>query len=304
MSAPLTIPDIADDQGIARAAVLYATAGWFVGPLRLIGKHKHAGSILGKGWPDKTSNDPRQVVRWFARKDHDGRIVDRLHRGVFLHVGRSGAIAFDVDAPEHMSDVLRDVIRELRPPFQATRRRCCPPFDPYAEPFGRGHYVFALPPGVVLGNRLGALATDPGWGQVRGTNGIIVAQPTPHANADDGGCYRWWRPGVLPELSAEIVKALLYRPTPRINPRQRYGSIEQLSGRLHGVLTKVSTAVEGERNLLLFWGACRCAEIVDDGLLDQEMIYDTLVDLGMSLDLDENEVTATVGSGLGIGGSL
>jgi hypothetical protein len=44
----------------------------------------------------------------------------------------------------------------------------------------RGHYVFATKPGE-FGNSAGAFMR---YGEVRGRNGVIIAEPTPHA---DGG---------------------------------------------------------------------------------------------------------------------
>jgi hypothetical protein len=60
-------------------------------------------------------------------------------------------------------------------PFQSTR-----PDVPR-----RGHYVFAMPPGRTIGN------PPFGWGEVRGLNGVIIAEPTVHP--EGGGCYRWAR---------------------------------------------------------------------------------------------------------------
>jgi hypothetical protein len=142
---------------------------------------------LGKDWPTKTSRDPATIRTWFTDTDY----------GVFIHLGRSGAVAFDVDAPEHLPPVLVEAIRSEQPPHQPTR-----PKQP-----GRGHYVFAVPPGRKFGNGMGKLKTKEKWGEVRGTNGIIVAFPSVHENPD--GCYGpWVRSGpipVLPDSGADLL---------------------------------------------------------------------------------------------------
>jgi len=83
----LSIPEIASDATVLDAALAYAEAGWFVLP---VNGSKHAGSVLGRGWPDKSSRDPKQIAAWFAGNNF----------GVALHVGRSGAVCLDIDHPE------------------------------------------------------------------------------------------------------------------------------------------------------------------------------------------------------------
>jgi len=69
-------------KGVSRldAAFLYAAAGWYTVPIRL--DTKHPGLVLGKGWPEKSSRNPQDLNRWFARSGC----------GLALHVGRSGAL--------------------------------------------------------------------------------------------------------------------------------------------------------------------------------------------------------------------
>jgi hypothetical protein len=160
----LAVPEISADTDVLTAALAYAEAGWYVLPVRL--GTKDPGSVVGKRWQDKSSREPKQITAWFAGTTHD----------VALHCGRSGAIVFDVDNPTKLPELLR---RHLdRAPFQSTR-----PDVP-----GRGHYIFLQPHGRRIGNSTGRLGGA--WGEVRGANGVIMAQPSHHP---DGGHYKWVR---------------------------------------------------------------------------------------------------------------
>lgn len=178
----LSIPDLPADCDMIKAAIAYAVEGGFhVGPLRK--GSKDPGSVLGKGWPSKTSRDPQVIAAWFAGTDCD----------LFLHLGRSGAVALDVDHWEALPAVVREEIARANPPFQSTRT---------LQP-GRGHYLFAVPPGRVLGNSTGKLGK--GWGEVRGANGVIVVEPSTHGA---GGRYEWVSTGPLPVLGDTVADLL------------------------------------------------------------------------------------------------
>lgn len=177
----LSIPDFDPDISMDQAALAYATAGWYVLPINPT--TKHAGSVLGKGWPAKSSRDPQQIVAWFAgSKD-----------GIALHVGRSGAVVFDVDDPDAMPLILSDNLTAIDPPHQSSR----------PDVVGRGHYLFTVPADRNFSNGAGKLKGS--WGEVRGRNGIIVVFPTPHSK---GGRYTWMTTGPLPELPADLAELL------------------------------------------------------------------------------------------------
>lgn len=175
----LHIPEIPDDADVCAAALLYARAGWYVLPVRP--GVKHAGSVLGSGWPEKTSRDPQQIVAWFAGESYS----------LALHVGRSGAVAFDVDHVNALPRELVSVLADTAVPYQSTRP------DEYA----RGHYLFAAPAGSI-GNSGGELGST--WGDVRGLNGILIVAPSEPR-------YRWVRTGPVPALP-EALRAVLRPP--------------------------------------------------------------------------------------------
>ena len=175
----LSIPDLPDDADNLQAALAYAAAGWYVLPVRT--ETKHPGSIVGKGWPSMSSQDPKQITAWFAAENH----------GIALHCGRSGAVVLDVDDPDNIPDEVLAAIETTNCPFQSTR-----PDQP-----GRGHYLFLNDTGRRIGNSLGQLATTKKWGEIRGANGVIIAQPSETR-------YQWHRTGQLPELPDYIDEAL------------------------------------------------------------------------------------------------
>lgn len=178
----LTIPAI-DGLDALNAACAYARAGWYVGPVEP--GTKHPGSILGRGWQSKTTRDPQIIAdTWMEHPD----------AGVFLHVGRSGGIVLDVDTPINLPDILTEALTETPAPFQYTRR----------NDLARRHYVYTQPAGRRFGNGLGNL--PPGWGDIRGVNGVIIVAPSTHP--DPEGHYAWGRIGEVPELPTSIAEAL------------------------------------------------------------------------------------------------
>ncbi|AFC47917.1 hypothetical protein OCO_15540 [Mycobacterium intracellulare MOTT-02] len=176
----LHIPEIAAEADNLAAALAYAKAGFYVGPVKR--GTKHPGSVLGKGWHTKTSRDPQVIAAWFAGTDY----------GIFLHCGRSGALILDVDHPDKFPEELRWHL--LAAPYQSTR----------PGETRRGHYPFVAPPGRLLGNGTGKLGA--GWGEIRGQNGVIVVAPSVHPSPE--GEYRWQRTGHVPVLPDEIADLL------------------------------------------------------------------------------------------------
>lgn len=180
--ADLYVPDVTGMDTLT-AALAYADAGWFVLPVRP--DAKNPGSVLRKGWQHQTSRDPQQITAWFTGTSY----------ALALHTGRSGAVAFDIDAPENTPDILRAMAAAHRPAFQSTR----------TNDADRGHHVYAAEP-MRYGCSVGDLGN--GWGEVRAGNSVIVVEPSTHSK--ENGRYRWLRGGVLPPLPAEL--GVMLRP--------------------------------------------------------------------------------------------
>jgi len=227
--APLRIPSLPDD--ILGAALAYAAAGWYVLPVDRA--TKNAGSVLRTGWQMKSSREPDRIAAWFAGTDH----------GLALHVGRSGAVAFDVDHPDELPDELADLLRPA--PFQSTR---------LTEP-SRGHYVFACPTGRSFRNSPGKLGSL--WGDVRGRNGIVVAEPTVHSTP--GGRYLWTSSGTLPMLPEGLAGRLVEHggtdedaaTDAEVKAWLAAHPIGMRPGRLRPILDRYRTKAAGSRHVAL-----------------------------------------------------
>lgn len=178
----LFVPQVEEDADILSAAMQYAEAGWYVMPLHTDSRRP----ALGKNWPAETSRSVDKIVSWFAGTDYL----------LGLHVGRSGAVVFDIDKPDETPEVLQKYLTDVVP-HQSTRSNMP----------GRGHWVFAQPEGRYLGNSRGEM-NEGKWGDIRGANGMIVVAPSRHHKSDQGGRYHWITCGSVPALPDEIGRLL------------------------------------------------------------------------------------------------
>ncbi len=188
--APLRVPDVAG-RPLVEAALAYAEAGWYVLPTDPA-DIKNPGSVVHGHWQDRSTREAEQIRAWWRQNPGNG---------IALHVGKSGAVAFDLDIDD--LDVIAgagrpDIAEALRSAAAIQATRC---------QGDRGHYLYATAPGESFGNGAGAFRR---WGQVRGRNGVIIAAPTPHPDAKTkGGHYHWKRVGALRPLPAALRASLL-----------------------------------------------------------------------------------------------
>lgn len=185
----LRLPDVTG-MSLLDAALAYAEAEWYVLPTDPA-DIKSPGSVVGKGWQSRSTRDADQIRRWWrANPDY----------GIALHCGRSGAVVFDLDLDSingirvYGRDDLADALATAAA-IQGTR-----------HDGDRGHYIFAMPTDREFGNGAGAFTA---CGEVRGKNGVIIAAPTRHPDAETkGGLYRQVRTGPvspLPEVLRECL---------------------------------------------------------------------------------------------------
>jgi hypothetical protein len=257
----LTVPVIDTDADALTIALALAEAGFYVLPTAA-DNPRHAGSVLKRGWPDRSSRDPEQLVAWFAGTDHR----------VAIHCGRSGVVAFDIDHWDALTELVHRAVTTEGAPFHGTRQdESDPEFDPM-----RGHYLFRVPPGRRLTNSNGALGK--GWGEVRGNNGIILV----------GGPGRaWLQTGEVPVLPDYIAEQL-----PDGGDREstvsdddvarfvRDHPVETSPGRLVEILTGFSHAVAqgGSRHQALVGAACWATREIVKGRLAAKSTYRRLAD--------------------------
>jgi hypothetical protein len=152
-------------------------------------------------------------------------------------------------------------------------------------PSGGAHYLFA-PTG--RGNSAGRL---PGidW---RGIGGYVVVAPS----IVGGVAYEWLDPiGSPPDAPVWLLEAVTSTPrTAGLRPT----SGGTAGGRYLGLVGTVAVAVEGERNTMLHWAACRLAEHRDKGE-DIRSAVDALHTAAVRAGLDDREVEKTIRSALG-----
>lgn len=178
-----SIPELARTSSVRDAAHQYAESGLYILPI--VAGAKNPGSILGQGWPDKSSRDPAVLDTWFSAGN----------RGIALHTGRSGLVVFDVDKPHFLPRDLRAELQRSDAPFQASD-----------DTPGKGHHIFTAPPGRSFGTSTGRFNDD--WGDVRGGNSVIVLSPSLHARASEGAAYRWVKTGTIPVLPRVLAAGL------------------------------------------------------------------------------------------------
>lgn len=190
MSKTLYLPDVTG-MTLLQAALAYVSAGWFVFPVRP-GTKKPAVD----NWDEKSTRDPEQIEAWWA---------ENSRYGIALHVGRSGAVAFDFD---HLAFA---VVLEAGRPDIADALTNAGGINGTRKPeisTERAHYLFACKVGE-FGNSAGEFGR---WGEVRGKNGYIVVAPTPHPDADTkDGLYWQIRTGELTPLP-DVLRAVLAAP--------------------------------------------------------------------------------------------
>ncbi|WP_109788980.1 bifunctional DNA primase/polymerase [Mycolicibacterium chlorophenolicum] len=168
---------------VAEAVGAYAEAGFYLVPIKA--GTKNAGSVLGIGWPAKSSCDVATVADWWRKHPT---------AGIGIHTGRSGIVVFDVDLdelPQDLAPLQTGLIHRSRAGTDSQR----------------GHYIFASRDTYTAG----ALRLPDGTkaGEIRSGNTIIVVEPTPHAN---GGLYRCSHAGAVPALNIEPSQFLVPAP--------------------------------------------------------------------------------------------
>src|SRR5262249_15155925 len=105
----------------------------------------------------------------------------------------------------------------------------------------------------------------------------------------------------LPGWLAEII-----RPPASITPSRIITYTGSSTNRAHaamrGVVRTVAGAAVGERNAILYWGACRAAEAARAGAIDASFIADALALAAGQAGLSRSEAVRTIKSAFRTGG--
>jgi hypothetical protein len=226
------------------------------------------------GVKDATT-DEATVVAWWAR---------------WPHADAGWAVPADVVVLDLDVGKGRDGLRD----FAAQEAKAAETIEtPQAStPRGGRHLIFAANGGAYRnGARINGLAID-----IRTIGGYVVL-PGP------GNGRAWIKPlsiplGPVPDWvpPADARRpdiAALAEPRAAVTPFQRYA----VDGSLRAIALRVARAAEGERNCLLFWGACRFAEFARDGLIEKAFALELLALAASRAGLPEREARLTIASG-------
>jgi hypothetical protein len=235
------------------AALELAAAGWEVFPCWWAVPRAKS-PITKHGHLEATTN-PDQIKTWWGRWPIamiGVRVPD-------------SCIVVDVD-PRNLGDLAE--LETLTGPLPSTLTVWSGRND------GGRHLYFRLPPGPLTSTKLPT-------GIDLKANGYCIAPPSIHPAT--GEPYRWKNhPVATPPRG---LRELL-RPAPK-TATVYHGS----GGNGDALLRTVAAAMEGNRNNVLYWAACRA---VEDGLIDQ--IEDLLVAAAMSAGENETKARRTVAS--------
>jgi hypothetical protein len=72
--------------------------------------------------------------------------------------------------------------------------------------------------------------------------------------------------------------------------------LDSLPAKIAGIVRKVNDAQEGERNRLLFWGACRLRELSDQQLISRDDAFDIVLEVPRRIGLPHVEALKTARS--------
>lgn len=119
----------------------------------------------------------------------------------------------------------------------------------------------------------------------------------------DGGYVIYWAAHGLPTNTKPIEpwpSALLAPFLPKAQPKRSTNLPTNINDdKLNGIVRAIGHAKNGERNDLLFWGACRVSEWIDAGDLTRSVGEAVLKSSGRQAGLDEIEIERTIGSAFG-----
>jgi hypothetical protein len=263
-------------------ALELAGAGLHVFPVRIW----QDGAKLAKQplvqWRDASTTDPDIIRKWWEQYP-DAAI------GIDL---KASLLVVDLDRHLGGPDGYA-AFRELAKQQQQDFSKC-----PVTCTASDGRHIYFQQPADPLGNGKGNL---PAGVDVRGNGGFVVSP---------GSCWQGWawrshpqHPRLVDAYSRKTIPTLpawlheLIKPPPapiRVTPT----SISDGAGRLRALVRTIASAVEGERNCVLFWATCRANEMVQAGEYQQHFIESVLIEAAGRVGLPRGEALRTIRSGM------
>jgi hypothetical protein len=222
-------------------------------------------------WSCDSTNDPDVIT---AALSHGSRNIG-------IDCGKSLLLVVDGDRPGAFAAYAASVGQVIPATFTVATRK-------------GAHSYLRQPAGAPLGNGTGGLS---GYGiDIRGRGGFVVAPGSIH---ETGVIYTPADPRMPVAATPEwLIAALRPAPAEGASGRRRGRPAVPAYGRLRGVVATVLSAAPGERNNTLYWSACRAAEMVAAGEVDQRGAVEVLTRAGEAIGLGAGEVEATIASGL------
>ena len=252
-------------------ALHYARANWPVFPCKPTG----AAPLTKRGFRDATT-DVNQIRRWWTRHPD-------------ASIGVPTGIAFDVLDVDH-NDFAEGV---------ADLPDCTTEGGPIVRSGGGNWHLYFKPTG--LGRRI-RFSNHCDW---LGTDGYVIVPPSGH---ESGGTYEWFTAGGidLTDAPAALVEAVMADRKPKAS-QTPYRAVSRplstpsvRSWSASGLIARVGTATEGQRNSLLNWAA---HTVGGDLHLGKTSTADAIAALGQlataaeRAGLETSEVDLTIESG-------
>lgn len=288
--------------------------GWSVFPCgTATGGHGHPPGSHPDCARCRAEKAPRRGWRWQSHRTANPAVV-RKHwpadgPNLGIACGPSRLVVVDLDTPAHGAD-LPDQWRRSGVHEGADVLACL------LEEHGQGwpathtvmtasrgmHLYFQAVPGRPIPNsvnRVGPMIDvrgdgnsdgTPGGGYVLGAGSSVGG--TRYETIDDSP------PIALPDWLANLADTRP-PPRPRPDPAATGAAPPRPRARFVGLLDTLLTAPVGQRNSILYWTACRAAELVRPGDLDEASVVTALTVAATSIGLTDREASATIGSAFG-----
>ena len=279
------------DVRVRQAAIKSAGRGLCVFPTRPDGKEPRR----GLSWPRVATADLAQLARarWQPGENYG------------IAAKPSGLVIIDLDQPKPGYELParwrewenEPGIRDGRDVLAALADRAgegWPHTFTVTTPSGGAHLYYLAPAGRSIGNKpLGPIIDVRGGGE--GDGGYVLGPGSvlggrTYEIADEQP------PVPLPGWIADLLDPPRRPDVPSARAETRPG--DRVAARLDGLIATVLDAVQGERNSVLHWAACRAAEMVAAGQLTTDQVHDSLGRAATRVELDDGEAARTIASAL------